>query len=55
MDNYTDGVTFIHYGNVEKHIKVVRWYDWVKKIHMVALHLQPSKFLLLDQLKRASY
>ena len=55
MDNYTDGVTFIHYGNVDKHIKALRGYDWVKEIHMVALHLQPPKLLLLDQLKRASH
>ena len=32
MDNYVDGVTFIHCANVEKYIKAGCLYDWAKKM-----------------------
>ena len=32
VDNYGDGVTFIHRDSVEKHITAGGVYDWAKKI-----------------------
>ena len=32
VDNYTDGVTFIHRDSVEKHIAAGGLYDWAEKI-----------------------
>ena len=32
VDNYADGVTFIHHDSAEKHITAGGLHDWAKKI-----------------------
>ena len=45
VDNYADGVTFIHRDSVEKHITARVYMIGLRRYTLVALNVSPRMFL----------
>ena len=48
VDNYADGVIFIHRDNVEKHIQLDVYMIGLRRYTLVALNVSARMFLQLD-------
>lgn len=51
LDNYADGVAYIHLANVEKTLKLGVCLMYLRRNTLMALRLQHQVFMLLEQLK----